>query len=146
MPPKYIHLKIIMDNTAADSSSESSDDESLSLIVKDFAKNMENIEAVSKHIDSQILGLYARVKKESVDWLTESLKPTSNVKAWLRSRGLKTRPSIDEFLDACYDAAKTMDLNTRTLTFHKADAAILWNGQRVLTVFDIVARIPTLFE
>ena len=52
---------------------------------------------------------------------------------------------MEDFLDACYAAAKSMDLESRVLVFGKADAAALWNGQRRLTVFEIIALLPSLF-
>jgi hypothetical protein len=32
------------------------------------------------------------------------------------------------------------------ITFKKEDAAILWNGRRRLSVFDMVGLIPSLFK
>jgi hypothetical protein len=107
---------------------------------------MKEIEKASQLIDTQVTKLYSRAKEESADWLSESLRPKPALKAWLKSRGLPTNPTMEEFLDACYSAAKSMDLESRVITFHRADAAALWGGERRLTVFDLVGRIPTLFD
>ena len=129
-----------------ESSSESEGEDSLNAVMAEFKDSMAKIEAASNSINLQVTDLYARAKKESVDWLNEPLRPKPLVRAWLKERGLPTRISIDEFLEACYAAARTMDLESRMLTFGKTDAAALWGGQRRLSVFDIVARIPDLFE
>jgi len=78
--------------------------------------------------------------------LDEPLIPKPRLREWLEANGHSNRISIDEFLDICYNTAKNMDLESRVLTFHTSDAVALWNGQRRLTVFDILAYIPTLFE
>jgi hypothetical protein len=144
MPPKFLHVKFMFTQPEPEDSSDS--DESLSGVMDDFKKQMREIERASKSIDSQVTQLYTRAKEEAVDWLSESLTPKPALKAWLKSRGLPPRPNMDEFLDACYSAAKSMDLESRILIFHKADAVALWGGQRRLTVFEMVALIPTLFE
>jgi hypothetical protein len=126
--------------------SDSDDSESLGDVMAEFKAQMEEIDRATKSISTQVTQLYARAKEETTDWLTEPLVPKPALKAWLKSRGMSTRISVEEFLDVCYSAAKTMDLESRVLTFSKADAAALWNGQRRLTVFDITALIPTLFE
>jgi hypothetical protein len=126
--------------------SESDSDDSLSEVMDDFKKQMKEIEKASQAIDTQVAKLYSRAKEESTDWLSESLRPKPALKAWLKSRGLPINPTMEEFLDACYSAAKSMDLESRVITFHRSDAAALWGGERRLTVFDVVARIPTLFE
>jgi hypothetical protein len=126
--------------------SDSEDSESLGDVMSEFKAQMDEIDRTTKSIGTQITRLYARAKEETTDWLEEPLVPKPALKAWLKSRGLPSRISIEEFLDACYSAAKTMDLESRVLTFSKTDAAALWNGQRRLTVFDMISLIPTLFE
>jgi hypothetical protein len=130
----------------APESSDSDDEGSLTLVMSEFKKQMEEIERASKAIDTQITNLYSRVKEESVDWMNEPLVPRPPLKAWLKAKGYPPHPTVEEFLDICYASAKTMDLESRVVCFHKDDAAALWNGQRRLTVFDIVGLIPTLFE
>lgn len=142
MPRKFLHVKFMF----TEPEPESDSDESITNVMDDFKKQMREIEMASKSIDAQVTQLYSRVKDESVDWLSESLTPKPALKAWLKSRGLPSRPNMDEFLDACYSVAKSMDLESRVIIFHAADAAALWGGQRRLTVFEMVALIPTLFE
>jgi hypothetical protein len=107
---------------------------------------MEQIDTMAKSLDSHVLGLYQRAKAETVDWMNEPLKPRRHIEKWCALHGLGPRPTMDEFTDACFAAAWSKDLESRVLTFKKDDAAILWNGQRRLTVFDMIARVPTLFE
>jgi hypothetical protein len=126
-------------------SATSDDDESLTTVMKEFKEQMDQIEKVSESISKQVTQLYARAKEETTDWLNEPLSPRPPLKEWLKERGLTTRPTMEEFLDACYEAAKSMDLESRVLVFGKADAAALWNGQRRLTVFEIIGLLPGLF-
>jgi len=146
MRPRFLRLKVMFVETPQNPESDSDDSESLGDVMAEFKAQMEEIDRATKSISTQVTQLYARAKEETTDWLTEPLVPKPALKAWLKSRGLSTRISVEEFLDVCYSAAKTMDLESRVLTFSKADAAALWNGQRRLTVFDITALIPTLFE
>jgi hypothetical protein len=145
MPRKKVYLKWML-RTASDTSSISSDDISISDVMDDVRTQMNEIERASQTITEQLSQLYSRAKEESTDWLTEPLIPKPALSAWLQERGLPNRISIDEFLNACYSSAKFMDLDSRVITFHKVDANAIWNGQRRMTVFDIISTIPTLFE
>ena len=138
--PRVLRMKVMFVEEQSESSE--SDVESLSAVMSEFKDQMQQIEQATKKIDSQVTGLFTRAKKEGVDWLHEPLSPTPKLQAWLKGR---PNPTIEEFLDLCFDAATSMDLETRVLTFNKADAAALWGGQRRLTIFDMVAMIPALF-
>jgi hypothetical protein len=107
---------------------------------------MRELEKASIDIEAQVKNLYARTKAETTDWLTEPLLPRPVLKKWLTDRGLSDSISMDEFIDVCYDAAKSLDLESRVITFHRADANALWNGQRRMTVFDLISAIPALFH
>ena len=125
--------------------SSESDAESLSAVMKDFKDQMLQIDRATQSIDAQVNNLYTRAREETTDWLNEPLIPSPKLKAWLKGRDLPSRPTLEQFLDACFDAAKTMDLESRVLTFGTADAAALWDGQRRITLFDMIAMLPTLF-
>lgn len=146
MPPKFLRLKVMFVESPPSPESDSEDSESLGDVMAEFKAQMEEIDRATKSISNQVINLYSRATNETIDWLVEPLNPKPALKAWLKSRGLSPRISIEEFLDACYSAAKSMDLESRVLTFSKADAIALWNGQQRLTVFDITNSIPTLFE
>ena len=145
MPRRLIQLKIMIVDPPGYESATSVDDESLTTVMKEFKEQMDQIEKVSESISKQVTQLYARAKEETTDWLNEPLSPRPLLKEWLKERGLTTRPTMEEFLDACYASAKSMDLESRVLVFGKADAAALWNGQRRLTVFEIIGLLPGLF-
>ena len=145
MPRRLLQLKIMIVDSPGYESATSDDDESLTTVMKEFKEQMDQIEKVSESISKQVTQLYARAKEETTDWLNEPLSPRPPLKEWLKERGLTTRPTMEEFLDACYEAAKSMDLESRVLVFGKADAAALWNGQRRLTVFEIIGLLPGLF-
>ena len=145
MPRRLLQLKIMIVDPPGYESATSDDDESLTTVMKEFKEQMDQIEKVSESISKQVTQLYARAKEETTDWLNEPLSPRPLLKEWLKERGLTTRPTMEEFLDACYASAKSMDLESRVLVFGKADAAALWNGQRRLTVFEIIGLLPGLF-
>jgi hypothetical protein len=146
---KRLHVKFMFIQPApptTESSDSDSDGESVSEVLKGLTAQMGQIDTMAKAIDSHVLSLYQRAKVETVDWMKEPLKPRRHIQKWCALHGLSLRPTIEEFTDACFAAAWSLDLESRVLTFKKDDAATLWNGQRRLTVFDMIGRIPTLFE
>ena len=127
----------------SDTSSMESD-EDLSGIMAELKGQMEELHRASNEIHKDVVNLYRRAKQEDKD-LEAPLNPKPHVRDWLKKRGVTRHPTMSEFLDACYDAAMKIDLESRVITFHTEDAAILWNGQRRLTVFDMVSLLPGLF-
>lgn len=136
MPPKIVRFMEV----------ESDSDESVGDVMKELRESMDALAAGSKIIDTQVRRLFVRAKKETTDWLNEPLRAKPAVAAWLKQRDLSSPISIEQFIDACYFAAKTMDLETRILTFSKEDAAILWEGKRRISVFELTSMLPALFE
>lgn len=142
---------------SSDSSSESDsesftldkldDGESLTDIMEDLKEQMTKIVEASTEVRGQVKSLFKRAKRELVEWMEEPMRPrTAAVKAWLAAHDLPPQPTLTEFLKACYAAATSLDLESRVITFNKKDAAALWDGEQRLTVFDLVARLPTVFE
>ena len=125
----------------SDSSSMESDEE-LSGIMAELKGQMEELHRASKEIHRDVVNLYKRAKDTDLEG---PLHPKPHVRDWLKKRGVTRHPTMSEFLDACYDAAKKIDLDSRVITFHTEDAAVLWTGQRRLTVFDMVSLLPGLF-
>jgi hypothetical protein len=145
---KRLQVKFMFVSAApppSDSESES-DGESVSDVLSGLKAQMQQIDVMAKSLDTHVLDLYRRAKTETVDWMNEPVKPRRHIQKWCAVHGLGLRPTIAEFTDAVLEAAWSLDLESRILTFKKEDAAILWNGQRRLTVFDMIARVPTLFE
>ena len=125
---------------------DSDSDESVGDVMRELRESMNALAVGSKVIDTQVRRLFARAKKETTDWLNEPLRAKPAVGAWLEQRGLSSPISIEQFIDACYSAAKTMDLESRILTFSREDAAILWEGRRRISVFELTSMLPALFE
>jgi len=125
---------------------DSDSDESVSDVMTELRETMDALAVESRVIDTQVRRLFARAKKETTDWLNEPLRAKPAVAAWLKERGLSSPISIEQFIDACYTAAKTMDLETRILTFSREDAAILWEGRRRISVFELTSMLPALFD
>jgi hypothetical protein len=136
MPPKVVRFMEV----------DSDSDESVGDVMKELRESMDALAVGSKAIDTQVRRLFARAKKETTDWLNEPLRAKPAVAAWLEERGLSSPISIEQFIDACYTAAKTMDLETRILTFSREDAAILWEGRRRISVFELTSMLPALFD
>ena len=145
---RKIQVKITyMEHLPQESDTESeSDGESAEFVLQGLKEQMAEIETLSKALDTHVLDLYRRTKSETTDWMNEPLLPRAHIRNWCSKNGLPPRPTVNQFIDACFAASSSMDLESRTLTFPKGDAAILWSGQRRLSVFDVVARVPTLFE
>jgi hypothetical protein len=144
---RKVQLKIMFVEPDPSSSDTDADTptESLATVMADFKQQMAQIDSVSKALDRCMIDLYTRARVETTDWMNEPLRPKPSIQAWCSKRGL-SRPTIDEFTDACFDAAASIDLESRVVTFRKDDAAILWSGQRRITVFKMIELIPTLFE
>jgi len=145
-----IQVKFMIVNTAnqvADSGSDTDTDiESVSDVLAELKEQMRQVDTASKALDSHVVGLYHRAKLETVDWMNEPLRPRHHIQKWCALHGLPSSPTVTELTDKCFSVAKSMDLESRVITFYKEDAAILWGGKRRITVFDMIARIPTLFE
>ena len=145
MKGRSIQLLLVMAERS-DSESETDTGDSVEDVMSELKQQMAQIDTVSKALDVHVADLYRRARTDTVDWMHEPLKPRRHIESWCSIHSLPSRPTLDEFVDACLTAARTVDLETRVITFHKEEAAILWDGQRRLTIFDLIARIPTLFE
>lgn len=147
MKRKPIKVKIMIVAPPSQSDSESdTDGESVSDVFKELKEQMAQIEQMAKALDTEVVSLYKRATAETVDWMNEPLQPRSHIVEWCADHGLPEKPTINEFTDACFAAAKSMDMESRIITFRSSDAAILWGGQRRVSVFEVVRRIPNLFE
>jgi hypothetical protein len=58
---------------------------------------------------------------------------------------LPETPTIDELSSAIFAAAQSLDYESRMLTFRKQDADMLWQGQQRLSIYEVIAKVPTLF-
>jgi hypothetical protein len=129
----------------SDSEDEAVRAEQLHEVVDTFKHQMHQIYMASKAAEEQVGRLFVRAKEEVAPVTVKPLRPRPAAAAWLESRGLPTDPSLEEFMEACLDAAVRKDLDTRTLLFSAADAAVLTGGQRRVTVFEMLRLIPALF-
>ena len=129
----------------SDSESDSAT-ESIDTVLSELKAQMVQIETVSASLVTHVTGLFQRTKRETTDWMKEPLRPRAHIEAWCAEHGLPVTPTLDEFIDACFAAAKSMDLETRIATFKKEDADVLWKGRRRISVFEILSSIPTLFH
>lgn len=149
MKKRQLKVKIMLIESRPqrdDSDPDSEEGESVSEVFNELKQQMSQIDAIAKSLDTQVIDLYRRSTAETVDWMNEPLRARPHIQKWCVAHGLSSKPTMDEFTEVCFEAAKSMDLESRMLTFQKEDAAILWDGQRRLTVFELIARIPTLFE
>jgi len=147
MKRRAIKVKFMIIGSPPHSESESEQEgESVSDVFKDLKEQMAQVEKIAKALDTEVVSLYKRATAETVDWMNEPLQPKSHIVEWCAAHGLPEKPTINEFTDACFAAAKSMDMESRIMTFRTPDAAILWGGQRRVSVFELVRRIPNLFE
>jgi len=132
MPAKFIRLNIMIQD-------ESSSDESDSIFstMAEFKEQMKKMDEITQEVATQVKRVCMRAKDETKDWLNEHLTPKPR---------FSSRPTAEEFLDICFDKAKSLDLDSRTIVFRKSDAIALWDGQQQMSVFDIVSKFPSLFE
>jgi hypothetical protein len=144
MKKRVLQVKFMIVNNSPPSSD--SEDDSVSDSLKELKENARYLDAMSKKLDVYIADLYHRIRVEDIDWMQEPLRPRPHIQKWCALHGLPATPTIDEFTEKCFGAAKSIDIDSRVITFHKDDAAVLWGGRRRLDVFDVVQRIPTLFE
>jgi hypothetical protein len=115
--------------------------------MEDLKQQMSSLNDTSQVVRSQMKSICRRTKEESVEWMSAPMKPkTVALRLWLAAHGLPAEPSLDAFFDACLGAAATADFESRVLTFSKEDAVTLWKGEQRITVFDILAQLPELFE
>jgi len=145
MPRLPFKVRIVMSRQESDEESVT-DGESVSSIMDALKTQMATIDSISTQLERHVTDLYRRSKAETTDWMHEPLRPKPHIAKWCGQHELPDSPTLDAFTEACFKAAKSIDLDTRTITFHKEDAAILWHGKRRMTVFDMIAFVPTLFE
>lgn len=121
--------------------------ESLEAVMEDLKLQMSSLNETSQVVRSQMKSICRRTKEESIEWMSAPMRPKAvALRLWLAAHGLPAEPSLDAFFDACLAAATTADFESRVLTFSKEDAVALWKGEQRITVFDILAQLPELFE
>ena len=129
------------------SSVESEEDtEKLDAILAELKQQLHTVYTATKVAQVQVASLFQRAKEETTEWMMEPMRARATLRPWLEARELSVTPTLDQFIDACMDAAVSMDLDTRILTFKPEDAAVLWKGQRRITVYQMMAAIPSLFH
>lgn len=143
------------DSESEDSSSSSASgdvQESLKDMMESLKQQMSSIESASRQIDGQMSTICNRAREEDsiatpMDWTKEQLVPLSDgVRDWLALKGVPDRPTLKEFMNAVLDAASSVDLESRCVTMSEEDAAVLWAGQRQITVFQMIGLLPVLFR
>lgn len=128
------------------SATSESDIESVTDVMDGLRCQMEELNTASHCIRKQMKDLCKKAKDASIDWKHTPLQPqTKELEAWMVAHGLPAQPSLDLFLEACLDAAKSIDFETRTVTFDKKDAVVLWGGEQQVSLFNLLSRLPGLF-
>ena len=147
-------------SVSGDSATSDAAEPPVNEVVEDLKKQMLALNEAASSMGRQVRTLYERAEQaEAVSaavaaavaaapTLKSSLKPkTKKVAAWLEAHGVSAaEPTLDAFFDACLAAATTADFETRVLTFSKEDAVALFEGEQRLSVYDLLSRLPELFE
>ncbi len=129
----------------ADSDSDTDSDESIVEVLANLRKQMDDVFGAAGSVRSQMKQLFRRAKTEITDWTVEPLQPKPRIQKWLADRGV-TETTIEALLTAVFAAAESVDLESRVLTFKRPDAAALFQGERQVTLFDLIARVPEWVE
>jgi hypothetical protein len=132
--PDTAHLSDLEDET-----------DSLAQVMAQIRSQMNEIELASKQVRSQVKGVYRRAKSEAVRWMTEPLTPRPHARAWMRQHRLPPTPTLEEFITAAFGAAISLDMETRQCRFSRKDADLLWGGRQDLSVFEMIALLPSVF-
>lgn len=121
--------------------------ESLEEVLGDLKEQMSSIATATNSVRFQMKHLFRRAKMETIAWMEHPLTPrTPALEAWLAAKKLSATPNLNEFLDTVYASAVSLDLESRVITLSKVDAVILTKGQQRITVYELVAMLPTLFQ
>ena len=128
------------------SDSEGEEGESMKEIMGEMVVQMSQVDCITRMIENDLNSLIYRMRCETVTWMTEPLMPSKKIEEWCNAHNLSQNLSIDSFMDACFEVATSIDLETRMLTFSKEDAGVLWGGRQRLSIFDLIASLPTLFN
>ena len=123
------------------------EDTPLEDVVEDVQQTMRTLHEAARQIRGQMKALYRRAAAEQIDWMEEPMKPKKGgAAAWCATAGLPARPTMFQFLDAVYSRAVSLDLESRVLIVRPEDARALWAGRQRLTVMEVVAGLPDVFE
>ena len=141
-PPSPPPLSVDSDEDNSDTDNSQSAKE----ILTDLRIQLEKLSVDSKEIRHQVRNVFRCAKVASVDWMNTPLQPRSPYGNWMRQAGLPPAPTLTEFTEKLFGIAQTMDLAKRQLTFKQSDAEALWDGKRTITVFELMAALPTFFH
>jgi delta 1-pyrroline-5-carboxylate dehydrogenase len=120
--------------------------ESLKVVMQGLVEQMAGLVREADATQGQVRAVFKRAKFQATEWTQEPMKPRSAaVAAWCEAHALPLKPTLTEFFAAAIRAAKSVDLESRVLAFHRSDAKVLWSGETRLTVFDMIAQLPNLF-
>lgn len=139
------------DASSTASSSESSDLEEFAADLDSFKGNVHMVYMATEQISKRLLRACERAAEEegeaaALDTVTaafaEPHRPIPAVEAWLAARLAPSHPTFQEFFTVCLDAAESLDLSSRTVTFRPEDAAILTGGQPSLSIYELLSVLP----
>lgn len=134
------------DDSDSDSTLSTLEGESSAEILQQLREQLEQLQMSSGDIRHQVRGVFRRARTETTDWMNTPLQPrTPAVRRWVRRAGLADKPTLSQFIPALFAATEGMDLGSRRLYFTAADAEALWEGKRVVTIFEVIAGLPRLF-
>lgn len=120
--------------------------ETLKGVMSGLMEQMAELVKGAGAASTQVRAVFKRAKFQSTEWTQEPMKPRSAaVASWCEAHALPLKPTLTEFFGTALRAAKSVDLESRVVTFHRSDAKVLWNGETRLTVFDMIGALPNLF-
>ena len=120
-------------NMDSDSSNTSDEDQP----TKSFHTTVKTMMPIVDDLHNDIVNISEKFKKETRSWLERPVTPTAESlkKVCIRNK-CSHESSIHTILNALFQGAKSLDLESRTIHFSEGDATDL--GRQSMTVFELL--------
>jgi hypothetical protein len=133
--------------SSSSDSSSSDDEEQATDVLSNFKETIQSFEPVMDMIEASLDAVRERIHTAPVKPFEAPLVPkTEAARAWLQTvcRDTDAQCSAKEFVERVLRRAKQIELGTRHIHLAGEDAA-LFHGTLVLSLWDLIRCIPTLF-
>lgn len=131
----------------SDVDSEGSDgSEAVEDILDGFKAEIADLLPAIDGVQSQIESITKRIEGKRADpFHVPNRIMTAGAETWCKKYGVEETPSVKEFLwTLLKKSATSTDMQKRTLRLSVADATLLGFESNVMTIFDVMRRIPDL--
>lgn len=139
--------KVSSDTDIEDTGSSSEEEERAADVLDNFKETLQSFEPVMDLIEASLSAFRDRIHTTSARPFDTPLVATTEAsREWLQTvcRDTDAKCSAKEFVERVLRRAKQIDIGTRKIHLANEDAA-LFHGTMVLTLWDLIRQIPTLF-